>query len=91
MDNIPDVQFSRPPDRTKSELVMSTREKDILITKALSAEDVMHDLKVLLEAATILRRDISSSVPWKFQGSFTDYIRTTIITQDLLQASHTEN
>lgn len=73
LDNIPDVHFSRPPDKTKPEQVLSTKSKDSLIASALTAEDLQQDLKVLLKAAKILRRDIGNSSSWKFHGTFTDY------------------
>ena len=73
LDNIPDVHFSRSPDRTKPEQVMLTRQADMLIASALSVDDVRGDLQILLKAAKILRKDITESEPWKFQGSFKDF------------------
>jgi hypothetical protein len=73
LDNIPDVHFSRHPDKTKPEQILSTRSKDRLIASAVSGDVLKEDLKVLLRAAKILRRDISTSCPWKFHGTFADY------------------
>ena len=64
--NIPDVQFSRHPDKTKPEQILSTRSKDRLIASGVSADVLKEDLKVLLRAAKILRRDIATSCPWQF-------------------------
>ena len=66
LDNIPDVQFSRYPDKTKPEQILSTRSKDRLIASGVSADVLKEDLKVLLRAAKILRRDIVTSCPWQF-------------------------
>ena len=66
LDNIPDVQLSRHPDKTKPEQILSTRSKDRLIASGVSADVLKEDLKVLLRAAKILRRDIATSCPWQF-------------------------
>ena len=66
LDNIPDVQFSRHPDKTKPEQILSTRSKDRLIASGVSADVLKEDLKVLLRAAKILRRDIATSSSWQF-------------------------
>ena len=66
LDNIPDVQFSRHPDKTKREQILSTRSKHRLIASGVSADVLKEDLKVLLRAAKILRRDIATSCPWQF-------------------------
>ena len=55
LDNIPDVHFSRHPDKTKPEQILSTRSKDRLIASGVSADVLKEDLKVLLRAAKILR------------------------------------
>ena len=47
LDNIPDVQFSRPPDKTKPEQTLSTESKDRLIASAVSAGVLKEALKVL--------------------------------------------
>ena len=66
LDNIPDVQFSRHPDKTKPEQILSTRTKHRFIASGVSADVLKEDLKVLLRAAKILRRDIATSCPWQF-------------------------
>ena len=73
LDNIPNIHFSRPPDKTKPEQVLPTKLKDHMISSAITGEDLKEDLKVLLRAAKILRKDIATSSTWKFKGSFTDY------------------
>ena len=66
LDNIPDVHFSRYPDKTKPEQILSTKSKDRLIASGVSADVLKEDLKVLLRAAKILRRDIATSCPCQF-------------------------
>jgi hypothetical protein len=73
LDNIHDVHFNKPLDKTKSEQVLSTKSKQSLIARGLSTEEVKEDLKVLLRAAKILRRDIAGASSWKFRGTFADY------------------
>lgn len=72
LDNLPDVQFSRHPDKTKPEQVLSTRSKERLLAGSTST-DLKEDLKLLMRAAKILRRDIATSRPWKFHGTFANY------------------
>ena len=73
--NIPDVHFNRPPDKTKPEQVLSTKLKQSLLTTALAnnAHETEDDIKILLKAAKILRRDIQNAPSWKFEGDFTNY------------------
>ena len=66
LDNIPGVQFSRHPDKTKPEQILSTRSKDRLVASGVSADVLKEDLKVLLRPAKILRMDIATSCPWQF-------------------------
>ncbi len=49
------------------------RSKDYLIASAVSADVLKEDLKVILRAAKILKRDIATSYPWQFHGTFDDY------------------
>uniref|UniRef100_UPI00358EE172 collagen alpha-1(V) chain n=1 Tax=Myxine glutinosa TaxID=7769 RepID=UPI00358EE172 len=75
LDNIADVHFTRPPDKTKPEQVLSTKSKETLLAGALASDtkDLREDVKVLLKASKILRRDIASATPWKFEGTFDNY------------------
>uniref|UniRef100_UPI00358E46A4 uncharacterized protein n=1 Tax=Myxine glutinosa TaxID=7769 RepID=UPI00358E46A4 len=73
LDNIPDVHFNRPPDKTKPEQVLPTKVKEAALSTALETEDLTGELKILLKAATIVRRDIANSPNWKFRGTFQDY------------------
>ena len=81
LDNIPDVHFTRPPDKTKPEQVLSTKAKETLLAGALATDtkDLTEDVKILLKAAKILRRDIASATPWKFEGTFDNYEPPTLL------------
>ena len=58
LDNIPDVHFTRPPDKTRPEQVLSTKSKDTLLAGAMATDtkDLKEDVKILLKADKILRR-----------------------------------
>ena len=81
LENIASVHFNRPPDKTKSEQVLSTKAKETLLADKLAHDttDLTKDVKVLLEAAKILRRDIASTTPWKFEGTFDNYEPPTLL------------
>ena len=79
LDNIPDVHFNKPLDKTKPEQILSTRSKESLMARALNTEDMKEDLRVLLKAAKILRKDIAGASSWKFQGTFADYKPPTLL------------
>uniref|UniRef100_UPI0035901BBE large ribosomal subunit protein eL39 isoform X1 n=1 Tax=Myxine glutinosa TaxID=7769 RepID=UPI0035901BBE len=72
LDNIADVHFSRPSNKTKPEQILSTKLKDHMISSTITADSIKDDFKVLLRAAKILRKDIASSPAWKFNGTFAD-------------------
>lgn len=88
LDNIKGVHFSRPPDKTKPEQILSTRSKDSLIASAVNEDDLKLDLKVLLTAAKILRKDIATSCSWKFHGTFADYEPPTLLNTFCKYAVH---
>ena len=68
------MHFSRPPDGTKPEQIFSTKIKDQILSNAQTEESSLKDdLNVLLRAAKTLRKDITSTMPWKFTGTFADY------------------
>jgi len=75
LDNIPDVHFTRPPDKTKPEQVLSTKAKETLLAGALASDpkQLREDVQVLLKAAKILRKVTANAPPWKFQGTFDNY------------------
>ena len=81
LDNIPDVHFPRPPDKTKPEQVLSTKAKETLLAGAMATgtKDLKEDVKIFLNAAKILRRDIASATPWKFEGTFDNYEPPTLL------------
>lgn len=70
--NMPDVKFNRPLQKNKPEQVMSTKTSETAIAFGVE-EDSEDDLKILFRAAHILRREVSKSVKWKFEGSFDNY------------------
>jgi len=74
LENISDVHFSRPPDRTKPEQIFSTKIKDQIRSNAQTESSLKDDLNVLLIAAKILRKDIASLC----RGSLPEHSLTTI-------------
>ena len=80
LDNIPDVHFTRPPDKTKPAQVPSTKVKETLLAGGMATDtkDLKKDVKILLKEAKILRRDIASATPWKFEGIFDNYEPTLL-------------
>ena len=73
-DNITDVHFNRPLDKTKPEQVLSTKSKEEAVSiYAKKSENVKEDLQILMSAAKILRKELANSPSWKFTGTFDDY------------------
>ena len=73
-DNITDVHFNRPLDKTKPEQVLSTKSKEEAVSiYAKMSENVKEDLQILMSAAKILRKELANSPSWKFTGTFDDY------------------
>ena len=74
LDNVKDVRFNKPTDITKPEQVFSTIGKRHSLSEASKiAEQDNGDLKILLDAAKILRREIRDCPSWNFKGTFDDY------------------
>ena len=75
------MHFTRPPDKTKPEQVLSTKAKETLLANdmATDTKDLKEDVKILLKAAKILRRDIASAPLWKFEGTFDNYEPPTLL------------
>ena len=46
---------------------------------ATDTKGLKEDVKILLKAAKILRRDIASATPWKFEGTFDNYEPPTLL------------
>lgn len=44
-----------------------------MVSSGATADSLKEDLSILLKAAKILRKNISSSPKWKFSGNFDDY------------------
>ena len=74
-ENIKDIHFNRPSDRTKPMQMFSTKTKVQILSEVakLNSHDQSSDIKILLQAAKIIRNDISKNSNWKFTGSFDDY------------------
>ena len=73
-DNIIDVHFNRPLDKTKPEQVLSTKSKEEAVSiYAKKSENLKEDLQILTSAAKILRTELGNSPSWKFTGTFDDY------------------
>ena len=74
-ENIKDIHFNRPSDRTKPMQILSTKTKVQILSEVakLNSHDQSRDIKILLQAAKIIRNDISKNSNWKFTGSFDDY------------------
>ena len=57
--------------------MLTTKTKEALLAGI--QENAKADMKVLLQAAEILRRDIASRHQWRFQGSFEDKKNPTLL------------
>ena len=93
IDNISDMHFTRPPDKTKLEQIISTELKETLLAGVLTedTENIRKDVKILLKAAKILRKDIANAIPWKFEGTFDNYVPPTLLhlfCKHAIQGSH---
>ena len=55
--------------------ILSTKTKVQILSEVakLNSRDQSSDIKILLQAAKIIRNDISKNSNWKFTGSFDDY------------------
>ena len=74
-ENIKDIHFNRPSDRTKPTQILSAKTKVQILSEVvkLNSHDQSSDIKILLQAAKIIRNDISKNSNWEFTGSFDDY------------------
>ena len=74
-ENIKDIHFNRPSDRTKPMQIFSTKTKVQILSEVakLNSHDQSSDIKIFLQEAKIIRNDISKNPNWKFTGSFDDY------------------
>ena len=75
-ENVTNVHFNRPNDRTKPVQVLSLRTKEKVISKAATSSTLFEkdSLTIIMKAAQILRKDIREHVNyWQFSGSFSNY------------------
>jgi len=79
LDNIPDVHFNHKTSRQNK---TRTKAKKTLLAGALANDpkDLREDVKVLLKADKILRKDIANAPPWQFQGTFDNYEPPALLT-----------
>ena len=87
------MHFTRPPDKTKPEQIISSNLKETLLAGAFTkdTENVRKDVKILLKVAKILRKDIANSTSWKFEGTFDNYVPPTLLhlfCKHAIQGSH---
>ena len=81
------MQFNRPPDRTKPEQILSTKAKEAAINTPINV-NVKDDITLLLKAAKILRKDISSSRTWTVEGVFDDFTPPKLLSLFCKQVIH---
>lgn len=72
-EDVADVEFIKPLHKNKPEQICSTRIKEEYTAKSSEVRDEVSDIKVLLKAASILRKEIESTEKWTFEGSFANY------------------
>ena len=62
-ENIKDIHFNRPSDRTKPMQILSTKTKVQILSEVakLNSHGQSSDIKILLQAAKIIRNDISKN------------------------------
>ena len=69
------ITFNHPSYRRKPMQILSTKTKENIIsgTEGPSTGDQSAEIRILLQAAKIIRNDITKNSDWKFTGSFQDY------------------
>ena len=72
-ENVPGADFVKSKRKNEPKRVCSTKTKEELIHIATKKGDEASDVKVLLQAASILRGEISTSEKWNFEGCFSDF------------------
>ena len=58
---------------------------------AKDTENVRKDVKMFLKTAKVLRKDIANATPWKFEGTFANYVPPTLLhlfCKHAIQGSH---
>ena len=75
-ENIPNVHFNRPNDRTKPIQVLSLQTKEKVISKAAAFPKLVDkdSLPIIMKENQIIRTDILEyGNSWQFSGKFSDY------------------
>ena len=75
-ENIPNVHFNRPDDRTKPMQVLSLQTKEKVISKAAASSKVVEkdSLVIIMKPSQVIRKDILEHGNfWQFSGKFSDY------------------
>ena len=71
--HISDLEFVKPKRPNEPDKICSKSRHGVFIDIAEGAKDDTSDLTILMKGALIIRKEIASSEPWTFQGSFADY------------------
>ena len=73
MEEIPNVEFCKPPKANESERVVLKSTRDFAIAEAeVHDESLSDELKSLFDAAKILRKVVIDSEKWEFTGDLTN-------------------
>eukprot|EP00795_Rhopilema_esculentum_P016884 gene16884-8361_t len=72
-DSIPNAEIRGAYRKDECNIVVSKETGDSVLATHLDDDDNEGDMKVLLEAALILRRDIKNFPEWQFTGTFDDF------------------
>ena len=80
VNEIPGVEFHKPRQRNKSELVSvkDTRDNAVQIASDSHNRNVTGDMKTLFEASIILRDAITQTERWSFSGALTDITEANV-------------
>ena len=75
-ENIPNVHFNRPDDRTKPLQVLSLQTKEKVISRAAASPKLVEkdSLAIIMKTSHVIRKDIlEHGNSWQFSGKFSDY------------------
>ena len=75
-ENIPNLHFNRPHDRTNPVQVLSLQTEEKVISKAAASLKLVEkdSLAIIIKASQVIRMDIlEHGNSWQFSGKFSDY------------------
>ena len=72
LENMPDVQFIRPPARNQPERICSSHGQSKAVEK--SFQNTYHSYQNIFQAAKIVKREILAEEKWQFNGSCDGFI-----------------